>query len=264
MQYGMIIDIDKCVGCHACSLACKAEWEVPTRFDRSWVHRLGPEMTSAGLAYTYYPALCNHCDIPVCVDVCPADPVRMTLKDSITGKTVLMEVAATWKDPFNGTVQNDVERCIGCEACVEACPYDVRYVNPDLADDKSKGKIDKCTLCVERVAEGLQPACVTTCLSHARIFGDLDDPDSEAAKYVKRGAEGLTSDAVQIGPNVLYYGTKEADMELLRAQAPQKMPEIIKRTMLTSFFKPAAKQITEESGLVAALLAKTFGDDNDR
>ncbi len=262
MKYGMIIDMDKCVGCHACSVACKAEWEVPTRFDRSWLYRLGPSMTSAGIAYTFYVGLCNHCDIPVCVDVCPADPVRMFLKDTITGKTVLMEVSATWKDPFNGTVQVDHDRCIGCGACVEACPYNARFINYDLADDKSLGKVDKCTLCVERTAEGLQPACVLTCLAESRIFGDFDDPDSVVAKYAAKGAKGLTSEAVQIGPNVLYYGTREADMELLFAQAPQKMPEIhARRFMLTSLLKPASRRVKEEVGLVRDLLEKAFGDD---
>lgn len=262
MKYGMIIDIDKCVGCHACSVACKAEWEVPTRFDRSWVHRLGPSMTSAGIASTYYVGLCNHCDIPACVFVCPADPVRMTLKDAVTGKTVLMEVSATWKDPFNGTVQVDHDRCIGCGACAESCPYDARFMNYDLADDKSLGKVDKCTLCVERTAEGLQPACVITCLAECRIFGDFDDPDSVVAKYAAKGARGLTSEAVQIGPNTLYYGSKEADMELLLAEAPQKMPEInSRRNMITSIFKPASKQVKEEVGLLRDLLAKTFGND---
>jgi Fe-S-cluster-containing dehydrogenase component len=132
MQYGMIIDIDRCVGCHACVIACKAEWEVPAQFNRNWVHRLGPSMTSAGMAYTYYPGLCNHCSEPPCVPVCPADPVKMTMQDAKTGETVTMEVTATWKDPFNGTVQIDTERCIGCGACRDACPYNARYINEAL------------------------------------------------------------------------------------------------------------------------------------
>ncbi len=72
MQYGMIIDIDRCVGCHACTIACKAEWEIPARYGRNWVYRLGPAMTSTKIAYTYYPGLCNHCDEPPCVT-----PVRL-------------------------------------------------------------------------------------------------------------------------------------------------------------------------------------------
>lgn len=263
----MIIDIDKCVGCHACTIACKAEWEVPAQFGRNWVHRLGPAMTSAGMAYTYYPGLCNHCDKPSCVDVCPADPVSMTMKDAKTGKTVTMEVAATWKDPFNGTVQIDKERCIGCGACADACPYDARYINEDLADDESYGKADKCTYCVERLAEGLEPACVQTCLAGARIFGDLDDPNSAVAQYVKKGAVGLSSEAVQLGPNSRYFGSKKADMELLMQSAPQEMPEAsLRRIMLAKMSQPAVKQIKELGliGLAGSLLAGTLtSKDND-
>ena len=267
MQYGMIIDIDKCVGCHACTIACKAEWEIPAQYGRNWVYRLGPAMTSAGMSYTYYPGLCNHCDEPPCVDVCPADTVEMEFKDTKTGKTVTMEVAATWKDPFNGTVQIDKVRCIGCGACADACPYGARYVNPNLADDDSEGKADKCTYCMPRVAEGLQPACVQTCLAGARIFGDLDDPNSEVSKYVKKGAKGLTSEAVQIGPNCRYYGTKKADLELLHAQAPQELPEAnLRRSMLAQMVKPAMKQVKNIglAGLAGTLLVKSLTEDDKK
>lgn len=263
MQYGMIIDIDRCVGCHACVIACKAEWEVPAQFNRNWVHRLGPEETSQGLAYTYYPGLCNHCDDPPCVSACPADPVEMTFRDAKSGKTVSMEVAATWKDPFNGTVQIDVARCIGCGACRDACPYNARYINEDLADDKSVGKADKCTYCMPRVAEGLEPACVQTCLADARIFGDLDDPESKVAQYVKKGAKGLTSPAVQIGPNGLYYGTKKADMELLMREAPQEMPKLSLRRGMFSTMSLLAKKHVQNIGLLGlagGLLVKSLQD----
>ncbi len=257
MQYGMIIDIDRCVGCHACTIACKAEWEIPAQYGRNWVYRLGPAMTSTKIAYTYYPGLCNHCDEPVCVDACPADRVTMEFTDSNSGKTVNMDVTATWKDPFNGTVQIDKKRCLGCGACADACPYGARYVNPDLAADDSFGKADKCTFCMSRVGEGLQPACVQTCLADARIFGDLSDPDSEVSRYVKKGARGLTSEAVQIGPNCRYYGTNDADMELLFAQAPQELPEAnLRRNMLAQMIKPAMKQVKNIglAGLAGSLL----------
>lgn len=256
MQYGMVIDLDKCVGCHACAVACKAEWEVPTEFGRNWLRRLGPSNTPHGLASTYYPGLCNHCDQPACVDACPADTVEMEFKDAKSGKTVTMEVAATWKDPFNGTVQIDKTRCLGCGACADACPYGARYVNPDLADDDSEGKADKCTYCMPRVGAGLSPACVQTCLAEARIFGDLSDPNSEVSKYVKKGAVGLTSANVQIGPNSRYYGNKR-DMALLMTQAPQEMPEAnLRRTLLAGVLKPAVKSVSQLGmiGLAGSLL----------
>ncbi len=189
----------------------------------------------------------------------------MEFKDSKTDKTVTMEVTATWKDPFNGTVQIDKKRCLGCGACADACPYGARYVNPDLADDDSYGKADKCTFCMSRVEKGLQPACVQTCLADARIFGDLSDPNSEVSKYVKKGAQGLMSEAVQIGPNCRYYGTNEADLELLFAQAPQELPEAnLRRNMLAQMIKPAMKQVKNIglAGLAGTLLVKSMQDDD--
>jgi len=263
MQYGMIIDLDRCVGCHACAVACRAEWEIPIQFARNWLRRLGPANTPHGLAATYYPGLCNHCDKPSCVEACPADPVMMTFRDAKTGKTKTMEVAATWKDPFNGTVQIDKERCLGCGACADACPYGARYVNPDLADDESEGKADKCTYCMPRVAAGLQPACVQTCLAEARIFGDLDDPNSEVAKFVKKGAVGLTSANVQIGPNTRYYGNKK-DMALLMTQAPKEMPEAnLRRSMLANLVRPMGKRAESIGlmGVAGVLLVKSMQEE---
>ncbi|WP_448871986.1 4Fe-4S dicluster domain-containing protein [Desulfobulbus propionicus] len=266
MQYGMIIDLDRCVGCHACVIACKAEWEIPTQFDRNWVHRLGPARTSSGMAATYYPGLCNHCENPPCVPVCPADPVRMIFKDAQSGETLTMEVAATWKDPFNGTVQVDRDRCIGCGACRDACPYNARFIDESLADDTCLGKVDKCSYCMPRVAQGLEPACVQTCPAGARIFGNLDDPDSEVSRYVKKGAVGLTSTAVQTGPHTMYYGGKKGDMELLMQAAPQKMPKVsLRRGLMTRMALAARNRIKEIGllGLAGGLLSRSLREDDD-
>lgn len=246
MQYAMIIDIDKCVGCMACTIACKAEWEVPVEFGRNWVKRLGPVKTPEGLAYTFYPGLCNHCDEPPCVEECPSYKAEKTFKDIKTGKTKTMKVGATWKDPFNGTVQIDKERCLGCGACADVCPYQARYVNKELAPGKERGKADKCTYCMPRVESGLQPACVQTCLAGARIFGDRDDPASEVAKYIKKGAKGLTSDQVQIGPNSQYYGNKK-DMAVVMAQAPQeRLTPALKRKLLARMAKAGCLQLGQQ------------------
>jgi tetrathionate reductase subunit B len=186
------------------------------------------------------------------------------MKDAKTGKTISMDVAATWKDPFNGTVQIDKKRCIGCGACRDACPYGARYVDEGLKDESSAGKADKCTYCMPRVAEGLEPACVQTCLARARIFGDLDDPNSEVSKYVKKGAVGLTSKAVQIGPNGKYFGSKKGDMELLLKAAPQELPKVsLRRSMLTKMSLTAKNQIKELGllGLAGGLLVKSLQDE---
>ena len=269
-QYGMIIDLEKCVGCHACAIACRAEWEVPVGKDsaererrRNWVKRLGPSKTPQGLASTYYPGLCNHCDKPACVAVCPADKVEATFTDAKTGATKKMEVAATWKDPFNGTVQIDKERCLGCGACADACPYSARYVNEEEGDPKA----DKCTFCVERLAQGLEPACVQTCLARARIFGDLSDPNSEVAKYVQKGAVKLESSKVKIGPNVRYYGNKK-DMHLLTTTStPQAMPQAnLRRTIMAHMLKPAMDKAKSLGmfGLAGAMLVKGLSEDDKK
>lgn len=244
MQYGMIIDLERCVGCHACTIACKAEWEVPVEFGRNWVKRLGPALVIDEMAATYYPGLCNHCTEPVCVPECPADTVEMTFTDAKTGKTTVQEVAATWKDPFDGTVQIDKSRCLGCGACADVCPYNARYVNPELVDDvSSDGKADKCTYCKPRVEAGLDPACVQTCITGARIFGDLSDPNSEVAKYVKKGAKGLEAEGGSLGPNSKYYGKKK-DIELLfGTYTPQlaDLGHVRRRAMLASLKRSATK-----------------------
>ncbi len=265
MQYGMIIDLNRCVGCHACALACKAEWDVPADKERAWVRRLGPAMTPDGLASTYYPGLCNHCNEPSCVPVCPADVIDKTFTDRKTGKSITMEVAATYKDPFNGTVQVDKDRCLGCGACADACPYGARYVNHDVFNEEigSEGTADKCTYCMPRVEQGLEPACVQTCLANARIFGDLDDPNSEVSKYVKKGAKGLISEAVNIGPNSRYYGSKK-DMYLLDSTStPTEMPEASLRRSLMARLKPEMRKAKNLGllGLAGAVLVSGLEKD---
>jgi len=270
MQYGMIIDLERCVGCHACTIACKAEWEVPVEYGRNWVRRLGPSLVQGEMASTYYPGLCNHCTEPPCVEECPADYEEMTFTDPKTGETVTLEVAATWKDPFDGTVQIDKARCLGCGACADVCPYSARYVNPDLVDDMSEdGKADKCTLCKPRVDAGSLPACVQTCITNARIFGDLDDPDSEVAQYLNKGAAGIEPVDGELGPNIKYYGRKK-DVDLLLGTSTPELVDvgpIRRRAMLAALGSGAKKSLRNVGllGLAGALLAstQTKGESND-
>lgn len=265
MQYGMIIDLEKCVGCHACTIACKAEWEVPVESGRNWVKRLGPSLVKGEMASTYYPGLCNHCADPVCVPECPADTEEVTFTDAKTGKTVVEEVAATWKDPFDGTVQIDKARCLGCGACVDVCPYNARYINPDLTDDVSEdGKADKCTYCKPRIEAGSEPACVQTCITGARIFGDLSDPKSEVSQYVKNGAKGIEPVDGNLGPNSLYYG-KAKDISLLFDTSTPELADlgmVRRRAMLASLKRSATKSIRNVGliGMAGAILAASSND----
>ena len=261
MQYAMIIDLTRCVGCHACAIACKAEWDVPVEYGRNWVRAMGPTLVDGEMASTYYPGLCNHCTEPACVPACPADQIEATFKDPITGATKKMQIAATWKDPFDGTVQIDKSRCLGCGACVDACPYGARYVNPNLTDDLSEdGKADKCTYCRPRVEAGAPPACVQTCITGARIFGDIDDPASDVAKYVKNGALGIEPKGGNLGPNSRYFGKKK-DMDLLMATETPELADLepIRRRALLASLGNKAKKAVRDTGLIGIAGALIIG-----
>lgn len=156
-RYAMVIDQRRCVACMACVVACKRENNVPAEFFRTRVVET-VEGTFPKLRMELRSELCNHCDNPPCVYNCPT--------------------AASHKRK-DGTVQVDRKKCVGCKACVAACPYDARYMHPD------KGYADKCTFCAHRLLEGKEPACVTTCIGKSRIFGDLDDPASNVSKLLR-------------------------------------------------------------------------------
>jgi tetrathionate reductase subunit B len=120
---------------------------------------------------------------------------------------------------LTGIVLNDRDRCIGCGACVEACPYGARYLNPVSGENR---KVDKCDFCIELLAQGIQPFCVETCIANARIFGDLEDRTSEVARYIERGAVQLSSRQVNLNPNVFYYGRKKDIVLLQKTSIPQR------------------------------------------
>jgi len=140
VRYGMVIDVRRCSGCHACSIACKAEFDVPIGGVRSWVehHEAGvyPNTEKRML-----PRLCNQCSEPPCVDACPVE-------------------GATYKRD-DGIVAIDDTRCTGCAKCVEACPYDARFINPFKGDPsltKGNGAADKCDFCLHRSSRGVAPS----------------------------------------------------------------------------------------------------------
>jgi Fe-S-cluster-containing dehydrogenase component len=147
-KWVMIIDPNKCVLCHACTIACQNQNSLASE---EFFNRL--EEREQGSFPNYIrrsiPVQCQHCDNPPCVDVCP--------------------VGASYKRK-DGVVMVNFDKCIGCKYCILACPYGVRQVN------REKGYIHKCTFCIEFVEQGQKPACQTTCPMGVRTFGDLNDP----------------------------------------------------------------------------------------
>jgi len=183
-HYAMVIDVRKCVGCQACTVACKAEFEIPLGATRSWVEYVEKGVYPA-VTKSFLPRLCNQCSEPACVAVCP--------------------VKATWKRDEDGIVAINKDACIGCGLCVEACPYDARFLNP------VGGKADKCDFCLHRVEQGLVPSCVNTCQGKARIIGDLNDPESEVSKLIAKHPVTVLLQERGTRPSVYYIGADHAD-----------------------------------------------------
>ena len=177
-RYGMVIDLRRCIGCHSCTIACKAEFNVPLGVWRSWV-RVKESGVYPHTRRTFVPKLCNNCQNSPCIKVCP------------TGAAYYDE---------NGISSINETKCIGCKLCVGTCPYKQRFINPD------KNTADKCTLCIHRVKKGLVPACVNTCVGRARIFGDLNDPDSEVSQLVKANKTRVLKSELGTKPQVYYIG----------------------------------------------------------
>ncbi len=175
-RYGMVIDTRKCVGCMDCVVACKTENEVPDGSSRDWIayYTTGAFPTPH---LTIQSERCNHCDRPPCVSCCPTGASHV----EEPGHVVLVTPGM----------------CIGCKACLAACPYDARFVNP-------AGYADKCTFCVHRVAEGLDPACASVCPTRCITFGDLDDPNSEASRLLASRTHHVVNPAAGTEPRIHY------------------------------------------------------------
>lgn len=187
------VNLRRCIGCNTCALACKMQNNVPDGMLWNRVLTEGCDRFDSAegvyphLTRTYLPLACQHCENPACECVCP------------TG--------ATYKDD-KGRVEIDYDKCIGCRMCMAACPYNARTFNwndPVRATgagygdarvpERTRGVMEKCTLCKERTDEGDEPMCVRCCPADARIFGDLDDPDSAVSRLRRdQGAEVLLED----------------------------------------------------------------------
>ena len=202
--WGMLIDIEKCIGCGNCVRACKAENDVPLSEDafRTWVERYvidpddldHPQVDSPNGGYDsfpelkassdsvkvfFVPKLCNHCAHSPCVQVCP--------------------VGATFESP-DGVVLIDKSYCIGCRYCVQACPYGCRYIDPRTMT------ADKCTLCYHRITKGLTTACCEACPTGARQLVDLKNPKDPVHEFIRTHAVHVLKPQMATGAKAYYYG----------------------------------------------------------
>lgn len=185
-RYAMLIDLRKCVGCQACTIACTIENQAPIGQFRTTVKQYEVTLTDGStktenVKAFMLPRLCNHCEDAPCVKVCP--------------------VQATFQRE-DGIVMVDNERCVACAYCVQACPYDARFINEDTLT------ADKCTFCAHRLEDGLLPACVETCVGGARIIGDIKDPNSTISRLMTENQHDIKVLKPEEGtqPHVFYIG----------------------------------------------------------
>ncbi|HUF27722.1 MAG TPA: 4Fe-4S dicluster domain-containing protein [Gemmatimonadaceae bacterium] len=192
MSWAKVIDHTRCIGCHACTTACKSENDVPVGVTRTYVKYVDvgvfPQTRRA-----FQVTRCNQCDDAPCTTACPT--------------------SAMFRRP-DGIVDFDKEICIGCKACIAACPYDAIFINPE---DHSA---EKCNFCAHRIDMGLEPACVVVCPTEAILVGDLDDPLSKVAGIVQRDAVTVRRPEKETHPKLFYTGAHQATLDPLAARRP--------------------------------------------
>ena len=191
-KWAKVIDHTRCIGCHACTTACKSENLVPLSVTRTYVKYVDvgefPQTRRA-----FQVTRCNQCDDAPCTHACPT--------------------RAMFRRP-DGIVDFDKSICIGCKACIAACPYDAIFINPD---DHSA---EKCNFCAHRIDQGLEPACVVVCPTQAIIVGDMHDPLSLVSEYIHRDAVTVRRPEKETHPKLFYKGAHQATLDPIAAQRP--------------------------------------------
>lgn len=203
-RWVMVIDTRRCIGCRACTLGCKSEFNVPVGHFRSCViQKDSGAYPRATRRFT--PLLCNHCANPPCVEACPTELTTTTYTAPDGRKMQFEHKKATFQRPDGAVLVNEKE-CIGCGFCVRDCPYGVRFLDPTREAGAAEGlnAVAKCTFCVHRVDRGVEPSCVQTCLGRARIFGDMNDPDSEVAQLLREHDTRVLLPKEGTDPHVYY------------------------------------------------------------
>jgi len=193
MRYGFLIDHNRCIGCHACTVACKEEHNIPLGVNRTWVKYV--EKGQYPDTRRHFAVLrCNHCDDAPCIEICPT--------------------VALFRRP-DGIVDFDNERCIGCKSCMQACPYDALYIDPD------RNTAAKCNFDASRVEMGYKPACEVVCPTQAILSGDLDDPTSTLSKRVAMEKVSVRKAEKGTKPKLFYVGV-EGDLLNPSMMEPQE------------------------------------------
>jgi Fe-S-cluster-containing dehydrogenase component/formate-dependent nitrite reductase membrane component NrfD len=191
-RWAKVIDHTRCIGCHACTTACKSENEVPLSVTRTYVKYVDVGVYPQARR-SFQVTRCNQCEDAPCVAACPT--------------------AAMHKRP-DGIVDFDKSICIGCKACIAACPYDAIFINPE---DKSA---EKCNFCAHRLDVGLEPACVVVCPTQAILVGDMDDPLSAVSQIIHRDAVAVRRPEKETHPKLFYKGADQATLDPLAARRP--------------------------------------------
>ena len=189
-RLGFALLSDSCIGCHACTVACKSEHDVPLGVNRTWVKYIETgSFPNTGRSFSVMR--CNQCDDAPCMTICPT--------------------RALFRAP-NGVIDFDDGNCIGCKSCMNACPYDALYINPET------NTAHKCNFCNHRVEVGLEPACVVVCPTQAIVTGDLDDPDSAVSRIVARDKVAVRAPEQGTSPKVFYRGVDQASLDPTRTR----------------------------------------------
>ncbi len=192
-KWAKVVDHESCIGCHACSTACKAENEVPLSVNRTYVKYVDVG-TFPQARRAFQVTRCNQCENAPCAVACPT--------------------AAMHKRP-DGIVDFDKSICIGCKACIAACPYDAIFINPE---DHSA---EKCNFCAHRIDMALEPACVAVCPTEAIMVGDMNDPDSRVAHMVDRHPVAVRRPEKETRPKLFYRGAHQTTLDPLAARRPE-------------------------------------------
>ena len=187
-RLGFLLDSESCIGCHACTVACKAEHDVPLGVNRTWVKYIETG-TFPDVNRHFSVMRCNHCDDAPCISICPTNALFRA---------------------DNGVVDFDDDNCIGCKGCMNACPYDAIYINPVT------NTANKCNFCNHRIEQNLEPSCVVVCPTHAIKVVDLDDPDDATTKLIAQSDTAVRAPEQNTRPKVHYRGADAASLDPLR------------------------------------------------